>query len=316
MAAAQSADNLISINHRIDPYYELQLKDEHLLIINKSSKLPKYKIPVHNWLDEEFSIIQKWSSGSVVEHQLKEIELTGKQSNLLTLIRHLKGKIFIEIKSYKVRNWLYHGLSQYQDMISPREIYHLYQNLVKKAEGGHFHFILSREYKDLPFTSRLIDISSFSKLNEDVFHHEIRGRWVIVITSQALSYFQQQQIYRLGESNPFILVFTLDVKKQRMLMGPRLNQKIHGCLHCIDSINEKMIEHCASLSAAEDDLIEYFSKTIENELLGLMIDESYQYNSGFSSIIGKQFIIDLQQHYVAYKQIRRNIACPVCMNMA
>ncbi|WP_282155940.1 hypothetical protein [Cytobacillus gottheilii] len=316
MAAAQLLDNLISINHRIDPYYDLQLKENHLLIINKSSKLPKYKIPVHNWHSEELVIIQKWSSGSAIEHQLREIELAGRQSNLLALIRHLKDKIFIELKNYKIRNWLYNGLSQYQDMISPREHYHLYQNLVKKTENDHFHFIFSQEFIDLPFTKRLMDIGSFSKLNEDVFQHEIKNRWVIIAANQELNYYQQQQIYRLGESNPFILAFTLDPKKQRMLMGPRINQKIHGCLHCIDSIDEKIIEHSASAGTTDDELKDYFLKAIKSEMLDLMIDESYHYNSGFSSIIGKQFIFDLQKDYVAYKQIRKNIACPVCKNMA
>ncbi|MGD6942753.1 hypothetical protein ACQCT6_12010 [Cytobacillus gottheilii] len=315
MAAAQLADNLISINHRIDPYYDLQLKDNHLLIINKSSKLPKYKIPVNTWHSEELVIIQKWSSGLAVEHQLREIELAGRQSNLLALIRHLKDKIFIELKNYKIRNWLYNGLSRYQDMISPREHYHLYQNLMKKTENDHFHFIFSQEFIDLPFTKRLMEIGSFSKLNEDVFHQEIKNRWVIIAAKQELSYFQKEQIYRLGEWNPFILAFTFDLKEQRMFMGPRLNQKIHGCLHCIDSLEERIIEHSASSDTTDDELKDYFFRTIESEMLDLMIDESYQYNSGFSSIIGKQFIFDLHKNYVAYKEIRKNIACPVCMNM-
>lgn len=315
LAAAQLADNLISINHRIDPYYDLQLKDNHLLIINKSSKLPKYKIPVNTWHSEELVIIKKWSSGLAVEHQLREIELAGRQSNLLALIRHLKDKIFIELKNYKIRNWLYNGLSRYQDMISPREHYHLYQNLMKKTENDHFHFIFSQEFIDLPFTKRLMEIGSFSKLNEDVFHQEIKNRWVIIAAKQELSYFQKEQIYRLGEWNPFILAFTFDLKEQRMFMGPRLNQKIHGCLHCIDSLEERIIEHSASSDATDDELKDYFFRTIESEMLDLMIDESYQYNSGFSSIIGKQFIFDLHKNYVAYKEIRKNIACPVCMNM-
>ncbi|MED4014589.1 hypothetical protein [Sutcliffiella cohnii] len=285
---------------RIDPYYYLQVKDNHLLVMNKMSNAPKYQIHIRENNIESY--ISKYNEKLIVENDIRMLVESEEGSYFVHIIYKLRENIFITEEMFTLREWMFNNLANV-DGISPRDHYHLYHYLVSKVAQNTFLFVVTDSTVNVnsilkPF-SRSINLDSFQECTE---------KWIIIITNSELSFAEKEKLYRAVGSDCYVLFFLQDIKNGVMKLGPRLQFPGHGCLQCETLAEERLIEHDLQLEKDPRD----FYEMVDEEIFHLLIDDYFHHTRHFSSITSKQYIFDFQENTVLFKQIRKNPNCEIC----